>query len=143
MLGEAAAGALDRGPRALDAALSGWERRRERECLEAYVWTNALGRAAAMTAIEQELYRSAARDPELARRVLDVFSRVRAPSEAVPMRLGLVLAARALRRPGADRAAVLRASASELRAALGMRVQRLGAASRAAAGAGRSAAGLQ
>src|SRR3954447_6667529 len=40
---------LDAGPAALDAALRAWERRRELECLETYVWTNGLGRAEPMT----------------------------------------------------------------------------------------------
>jgi len=99
LLGEAAAGALDHGPRALDRALRRWERRRERDCLDAYVWTNLLGRAEPMTAIEQELYRAAARDPAIARGVLDVFSRVRRPARAVPVGLGLRLAVRAAARP--------------------------------------------
>jgi flavin-dependent dehydrogenase len=97
LLGEAAAGALDHGPAALDRALARWERRRERDCLDAYVWTNLLGRAEPMTAFEQELYRAAARDPDLARRVLDVFSRKRRAAGAVPVGLGLRLAVRAAR----------------------------------------------
>src|SRR6202022_3155524 len=51
LLGEAAAPVLYE-PRTLDRALLGWERRRERECLETYAWTNALGRAEPMTALE-------------------------------------------------------------------------------------------
>jgi 2-polyprenyl-6-methoxyphenol hydroxylase-like FAD-dependent oxidoreductase len=97
LLGEAAAGALDHGPAALDRALARWERRRERDCLDAYVWTNLLGRAEPMTAFEQELYRAAARDPDLARRVLDVFSRKRRALRAMPISLGSRLAFRAFR----------------------------------------------
>jgi flavin-dependent dehydrogenase len=97
LLGEATAGVLDDGPRALDRALARWERRRERDCLDAYVWTNLLGRAEPMTAFEQELYRAAARDPDLARRVLDVFSRSRRAARTVPVGLGLRLGLRAIR----------------------------------------------
>lgn len=102
LLGEAAAGALDQGPRALDRALRRWERRRERDCLDAYIWTNLLGRAEPMTAFEQELHRAAARDPEIARRVLDVFSRKRRAARAVPVGLGVRLALRALLSPAAS-----------------------------------------
>ena len=84
-----------------------------------------------MTAIEQELYRAAAADPRLANRVLDVFSRTRRPAQAVPMRRGLTLAVRALRRPDADPRAVLRATADELGGALTVQGQRLAARPRA------------
>jgi flavin-dependent dehydrogenase len=126
LLGEAAAAVLD-DPRELNRALIRWERRRDRECLETYAWTNALGRASEMTPIEVELYRSAARDPELARRVLDVFSRTRRPAEAVPLRLGARLALRALRRPGADRRLVARSAGSDLSEQLVERVGRVSA----------------
>ncbi|CAA9517422.1 MAG: hypothetical protein AVDCRST_MAG85-2701, partial [uncultured Solirubrobacteraceae bacterium] len=56
LLGQAAAPVLD-DPHALDAALLEWERTRERECLETYQWTNALGRGEPMTPLEDELYR--------------------------------------------------------------------------------------
>jgi flavin-dependent dehydrogenase len=113
LLGETAAEVLDDGPAGLDGALRRWERDRERECLETYMWTNGLGRGEAMTAIEAELYRAAAADPALATRVLDVFSRTRRPSEAVPPRVAARVSLAALRRPGADRRAVLRAAARE------------------------------
>jgi flavin-dependent dehydrogenase len=128
LLGEAAAPVLD-DPRALDRALRRWERRRDRECLETYAWTNTVGRAEPMSALEAELYRAAARNPELARRVLDVFSRTRRPAEALPVRRGVPIAVRALRRPGADRSAVLRAAAQELRRAMVLRALRLQALS--------------
>jgi flavin-dependent dehydrogenase len=123
-LGEAAAGALDEGPVALDRALRRWERDRELECLETYAWTNGLARAEAMSPIEVELYRAAAADPALATRVLDVFSRTRRPAEAVPLRLGVRMAARALRRPDADRRAVVQVAARELRDGLTLQRER-------------------
>ncbi|MDX6650914.1 MAG: hypothetical protein QOJ97_2865 [Solirubrobacteraceae bacterium] len=124
LLGEATAPVLD-DPAALDRATGAWERRRERECLETYVWTNGLGRAAAMTALEVELYRAAADDPELANGVLDVFARTRRPSQALPLHRGAALTARALRRPGADPREILRAAAGELGAAVQLRGQRV------------------
>jgi flavin-dependent dehydrogenase len=124
LLGEVAAPVLD-DPRALDRVLAGWERGRERECLDTYAWTNGLGRAEPMSAIEVELYRAAARDPVLATRVLDVFSRTRRPAQAVPMRLAARLVLRALRRPGADPRAVLGAAAGELREAMALWGHRL------------------
>ena len=123
LLGEAAAPVLDH-PAALDAALRAWERRRERECLETYQWTNQLARAEAMSPLEVELYRSAARDPDRAREMLDVFSRTRRPSEALPARRGLALAARALMRPGADRPEIVRRAGRDLRGALKDQVER-------------------
>jgi 2-polyprenyl-6-methoxyphenol hydroxylase-like FAD-dependent oxidoreductase len=122
-LGEAAAPVLE-DPRALDAALAAWERRRERECLEIYAWTNALGCAEPMTPIEVELYRAAQADPALASRMLDVFSRVRAPSDAFPLRRGAALAARAWRRSPGRRGEVARVTARELRRAAADRATR-------------------
>jgi menaquinone-9 beta-reductase len=125
LLGETAARALDDGPAALDRGLRRWERMREMECLETYVWTNGLGRGEAMTPIEVELYRAAATDPALATRVLDVFSRTVRPGDAIPLHLGARMTARALRRPGADRRAVLRAAARGLSDAIAPRRERL------------------
>jgi menaquinone-9 beta-reductase len=104
LLGEAAAPVLD-DPRSLDRALRAWERRRYRECLETYRWTNRLGRGEAMTALEVELYRELAGDADRTRAMLDVFSRVRRPSQALPPVLMARLAMRALlRRVSARRA---------------------------------------
>ena len=124
LLGEAVASELD-DPRGLDRALTRWERQRERDCLETYAWTNGLARAEPMTALEVELYRAAARDPELARGVLDVFSRARRPARALGVRRGLALTARALRRPGRDPRAVLRAAARQLGDDLAWRAARV------------------
>ncbi len=91
----------DRG--ALDGALRRWEHGRERECLETYRWTNVLGRAASMTALEVELYRAAATDPRLEIDLLDVMSRTRRPSQVLTLRRGAVIGTRAVRRAGANR----------------------------------------
>jgi len=124
LLAEAAAPALD-NPAELDRALVRWERLRDRECIETYAWTNSLGRAAPMSPLEVELYRAAAADPELATRVLDVFSRTQRPAQAIPIRLGVSLSVRALRRRDADHRAVAHAVAGELGYAVDSRTQRL------------------
>jgi len=129
LLGEAAAPVLD-DREALDAALLGWERRRERECLEIYAWTNALGAGEEMTPIERELYRTAAEsDPTLGSTMLDVFSRVRTPSQALPLRRAAPIAARAFFHlpPGnqVTRGDVTRAAAREARRAAADRLVRM------------------
>jgi flavin-dependent dehydrogenase len=126
LLGEAAAPVLGE-PRSLDRALRAWERRRERECLETYQWTNQLGRAEAMTALEVELYRELDADPERTRAMLDVFSRVKRPSQALPPVFLARLAARALRRRGADHRDVLRQAWREGRTATTDALARLAA----------------
>jgi flavin-dependent dehydrogenase len=123
LLGEAVAPVLG-DPALLDAAVAAWEERREHECLGTYVWTNALGRGEAMTPLEVELYRTLAHDRAAMTEVLDVFSRLREPTEVLGARRGLRLAATALLRPGADRRATLRATARELRDAISLRTQR-------------------
>ena len=124
LLGEMAAPVLDDAS-GLDSALRRWERRRERECLELYAWTNRLGRGEAMTALEVELYRAAQREPTLGSEMLDVFSRLRRPSEVLPARKALALAVRALRRPDADRPAVLREVVADGRTELADRFERV------------------
>ena len=124
LLGEAAARYLG-DERALDEALERWERRRDRECLEAYQWTNLVGRAEAMNPIEAELYRVAAGDRDVARAFLDVFSRVARPADVMTLRRLARLTARALRRPGADRGVALRVAWRELRAGVVGRAQRV------------------
>jgi len=112
LLGEATADALG-DDAALDHAVLAWERRRERECLAAYQWTNQTARARAMTPIEVELYRWAARKPERVTAIIDVFSRTKSPSEVLSTRLFATLAARAVFGRAVDRGAVLRSGAAE------------------------------
>ena len=122
LLGEAAAPVLDDAPR-LDAALLGWERRREAECLETYQWTNELGRGEAMTPLEVELYHALARHPALTTELLDVFSRLRRPSQALsPPRLAGLTAAALVRRRG--RRATLRTARRDLLTAAAHRRER-------------------
>jgi hypothetical protein len=115
LLGEAAAPAIHDSA-ALDAAVAGWERGRERDCLEVYQWTDRLARGEPMTPLEAELYRQAAHDPRIVGRWLDVFSRTRRPT-------GFLTPARAARvvggalRQGGDRRGVLGAVRDEVRIA--------------------------
>ena len=124
LLGEAAAPVLD-DPHALDRALARWERRRDRECLETYQWTNRVARAEAMNPIEAELYMQAASDPQVGRALADVFSRSVRPGELLTASLLARLTGRAMVRQGADRAGVLRVAARELGGGLRDRMERL------------------
>lgn len=123
LLGEAAAPALD-DPRALDRALRRWERRRDRDCMEAYQWTNRVGRAEAMNPVEAELYREATGDLRLGTEIADVFSRVRRPGEVMTLRRFARLTARAATRPGTGFGRALRAGAREARDGLKGSAQR-------------------
>ena len=123
LLGEAAAPWLG-DPPALDRALAAWERRRDRECLETYLWTNRVARAEAMNPIEAELYRQAAGDPSLGSAMADVFSRTARPGDLLTPALLARLLARALRRGAGERRAVLGAAARELGGGLRDRAQR-------------------
>ncbi|WP_431816860.1 NAD(P)/FAD-dependent oxidoreductase [Gordonia jacobaea] len=111
LLGEAVAPVLGAaGPvdvAALDTATRGWARRRELDCLEIYQWTNMLAEGQPPTPIEHEVYHRAAGDSAYANIFTDVFSRSARPAEmtrAIPV---LEMTAKALRRPGNDRRAVL------------------------------------
>jgi 2-polyprenyl-6-methoxyphenol hydroxylase-like FAD-dependent oxidoreductase len=115
LLGEAAAPVVHDAA-ALDAAVAAWGRERERDCLDVYQWTDRLARGDAMTPLEAELYRRAARDPRLVTAWLDVFSRVRAPSGFLSPALAARLVAGALAR--GDRRRTLAAVRDEARIAL-------------------------
>ena len=112
-LGEVAAPLLE-DPTALDRALRAWERERERDCLEVYQWTNLLARGEPLSPLEIELYRAAQDDPQLARRMADVFSRSARPADVLTARHTARLATRALRRRGGDRIATLATMGREL-----------------------------
>jgi flavin-dependent dehydrogenase len=122
-LATTAAPVLD-DPEALDAALARWERQRDADCLEVYQWTNLLARGEPMSALEVELYRSAQDDPDLARQVLDVFSRTARPSEVFTARRMLRFAGRALLRRSGDRTATLAGAARDVATALSDRRER-------------------
>ncbi|MFE7717722.1 NAD(P)/FAD-dependent oxidoreductase [Nocardia rhizosphaerihabitans] len=104
-------------PRALDAALTEWERRRITECREIFHWTNRLARGEAMRPLEIELYRTAVDDPELAEITTGIFSRTRRAAELYTPARALRLAGRALRHQPTP--AVLADLARELRDATG------------------------
>ncbi|HYI36668.1 MAG TPA: NAD(P)/FAD-dependent oxidoreductase [Thermoleophilaceae bacterium] len=124
LLGERAAPVLD-DPRALDRVLGGWERTRDRECLQMYQWTNRLGRAEQMGAVEGELYRRATTDPVLARQVLDVMARTRSPASVLTPARKLSLAMAAARRGPEARRAVAGETWQEFRDGMAERGERL------------------
>ena len=66
-----------------------------------------------MSALEVELYRLAATDADLARRLLDVFSRSERPMDVFTARRTLTLAVRAPSRRGSDRTATLASAARD------------------------------
>ena len=103
LLGEAVAPVVD-NPARLLAAMRDWERRRDRECFEMYQWSNLLGRDDAVSPVEREAYLTLAESP---REILDVFSRVRDPSDVFTARRGAVWTGRALRKTTGRRAAVM------------------------------------
>jgi len=112
-LGEAAAPVLD-DRRALDAALARWERERDADCLEVYQWTNLLARGEPMSALEVELYRRGQDDAELARAILDVFSRTARPSDVFTTRRALGFAVSALARRKSRRRSTLFSAARDM-----------------------------
>ncbi|MYS85263.1 NAD(P)/FAD-dependent oxidoreductase [Embleya scabrispora] len=114
LLGEAAAPVLG-NPERLDAATASWEHRRDHECRETYHWTNTLARSTAVTALEETLMRSMAARPEGSRPLLDVYSRIRRPSQLLTPTALATLLARTLTHPGVNRAAVLRTALTEAR----------------------------
>ncbi|WP_245567154.1 NAD(P)/FAD-dependent oxidoreductase [Nocardia vinacea] len=113
LLGEIIAPVLEDSA-ALDVALRGWERRRELDCLDMYQWTNRLARGEGMTALEVELYRAAASDPDLARAVVEVMSRVRAPHSVMDLSTRARLAAAAMLRGTGGRVAAGRDVARDI-----------------------------
>lgn len=111
LLGEAAAAVLD-DPVALDAALRRWERGRDQDTLSTYHWGNRESRPEPVGDLVREVLRTFSGDdhPD----VSDTFNRARTIEAIIsPDHLvrGLVAA---LRRPGADRAGILRQVAREL-----------------------------
>jgi hypothetical protein len=117
MLGEAAAPVVHDAA-ALDAVVVAWERGRERDCLEVYQWTDRLARGEAMTPLEVELYRQAARDPRLVGAWLDVFSRGRRPMGFLTPARAARIVSGALVRGAGDRRGVLAAVRDEAQIAL-------------------------
>jgi len=111
LLGEAAARTLN-DPERLDRALAVWERGRDQDTLSTYHWGNRESRPLPVSDLVREVLRTFA-DTETAD-LSDTFNRARSIEAVVsPSHLvrGLVAA---LRRPGADRRAILRQALGEL-----------------------------
>ncbi|MFG1679356.1 NAD(P)/FAD-dependent oxidoreductase [Nonomuraea sp. NPDC049269] len=99
----------------VDAVLAEGERRRDRECLEAFYWTDRTGRADPVGPLDVEMHRALRAGPALMTRFLDVYSRIIRPSEALTTPRLAGWTARALLRPGTDRPALLRFVARTVR----------------------------
>ena len=111
LLGEAAAPYLDE-PAALDAALQRWELGRDQDTLSTYHWGNRESRPDPASDLVREVLRTFSTDdaPDLS----DTFNRARSIEAIVhPGRLARGLVA-ALRKPGADRRAILKQVRGEL-----------------------------
>jgi flavin-dependent dehydrogenase len=111
LLGETAAAHLE-DPLALDVALAEWERGRDLDTLSTYHWGNRESRTAPTSDLVREVLRTfAGKDgPDLS----DTFNRARSIESIIsPSHLirGLV---GALRKPGADRGAIMREVLKEL-----------------------------
>jgi 2-polyprenyl-6-methoxyphenol hydroxylase-like FAD-dependent oxidoreductase len=122
LLGEAAAPVLD-DPAKLDAALLSAEKRRDRECQATYHWGNRESRAQPSSPLVVEALRVFGRtsEPDL----MDTFNRVRVPERVIHPLIGAKALVRALRRPGADRVALLREAYEETLLDLDVRRERL------------------
>ena len=111
LLGEAVAPTLH-DPVKLDAALAGWEHARDQDTLSTYHWGNRESRPDPVSDLVREVLRTFSGDD--APDVSDTFNRQRSIESIVsPTHLvkGLVAA---LRRPGADRKAILKQALGEL-----------------------------
>jgi menaquinone-9 beta-reductase len=118
LLGEAVRGVLD-DPDALDAALRGWERRRDRDTRSTYHWGNRETRAVAPSLLVREVFRTFEGDdsPDAS----DTFNRMRRIEHIIgPGRMGRALV-KALGAAGGERRALLREVADELPVELGIR----------------------
>jgi len=122
LLGEAAAPVLD-DPAKLDAALLAAEQRRDRECQATYHWGNRESRALPSSPLVIEALRVFGRtnEPDL----MDTFNRVRVPERVIHPLIGARALVRALRRPGADRMALLREAYEETLMDIDVRRERL------------------
>jgi flavin-dependent dehydrogenase len=112
LLGEACAPVLDE-PDACDAATRAVEARRDRECNATYHWGNRESRVFGVSPIVQEaLLDLDGREPPL---LLNMFDRISAPHHVLNPVRGAKYVARAMRRPGADRRALLQEALTEVR----------------------------
>ncbi|WP_354701121.1 hypothetical protein DSM112329_01427 [Paraconexibacter sp. AEG42_29] len=112
LLGEACAPVLD-DPAAVDAAARAVEARRDKECNASYHWGNRESRVFGVSPIIQEaLVDLDGQDPPL---LLHMFDRIQTPHAVLNPIRGGKYALRALRRPGADRGAIVREALTELR----------------------------
>lgn len=114
LCGEAAADALD-DPEWLDRRLYRWELRRDRETLPTYYLGQKHSRTHPVSAVEVEAFRDFSARQSIVDGVADMFARTLSPQQALTLPRQVLWTLRALRRPGADRGAIVRFVADELR----------------------------
>jgi len=106
-LGETVTPCLD-DPAMLDAATRRYERLRDREVLATYYWGHKESRVSSLNPVEKEFYLQGQYDPQLGRDLVDTFSRQISPYKLVSVPREVTWTVRALRRPGADRGAIVK-----------------------------------
>jgi len=123
-LGETVVAHLD-DPKALDEATRRYERLRDREVLGTYYWGHKHSRVASVSALEKEFYLQGGSDSRIGRDLADTFSRVISPYKLISVRREATWTVRALRRPGADRRAIVKFVAGEIKLDLAMVLDRV------------------
>jgi flavin-dependent dehydrogenase len=113
VLGEMVVDVLD-DPNALDRRLRAFERKRDLGVVRQFYWAVKFTRAESTNAVELEYFRAAMASTGAAGLLVDMFGRTKSPQRAFTLRRSAVWTLRALRRPGADRGAVLRAARADL-----------------------------
>lgn len=113
-LGETAAEVLDH-PDWLDRRLYAWELERDAECLPSFYLGRKHTRTHALNQLETEFFREASDSPALAQELADVFARHKAPQRLFHLPRQVKWLLKAAARPGADRVALVKEAADELR----------------------------
>ncbi len=113
-LGNTVAHALD-DPTALDVATRRYEKLRDSEVVATYYWGHKHSRVGTVGGVEKELYLQGAKDPQIGRDLADTFSRQISPYKLVSVRREITWTIRALRRPDADKADIVKFVAGELK----------------------------
>jgi flavin-dependent dehydrogenase len=123
-LGETVTPCLD-DPAILDQATRRYERLRDREVLATYYWGHKESRVSSLNPVEKEFYLQAQDDPQLGLDLVDTFSRQISPYKLVSVPREVTWTVRALRRPGADRPAIVKFVAEALKLDLSYAVDRV------------------
>jgi hypothetical protein len=112
LLGEACGPVLD-NPEACDAAARAVEARRDRECNATYHWGNRESRVFTVSPLVKEALADLdGREPPI---LLHMFDRQQAPHHVLNPLRGAKWVARAMRKPGVDRKALVKEALTEIR----------------------------